>query len=277
MPWSPKQHRLFEAAAHSKAIAKAHGMAQATASHLAAEGVKKPANPVMHTHHQMEHEMREHAMKTPGKTPGDTRGGKIEPVTHKGKKLPFQARNPNKLHSMFGPGEGHGSGFEKGGGREHPSGGLSYLKGGQDAPLHASPDHFGDREGHDGHYTGEYRSNDERSARMEGNEVGREGMKDNLGSKRKSGYGDPQGGTTTLPGSPEGKIPAHGDGRGPSGQRLPEHGLTGGPRGNAPEEALADETRGTHELPAHQYAAKYAVPQEQREHLARALLHARRR
>jgi hypothetical protein len=295
MPWSPRQHRLFEAAAHNKAIAKAHGMEQATASHLAAEGVKKPANPVMHTHHPMEHEMRAHALKTPGKTTGDPRGRKIEPVTHEhgarddlghepshghlrrdehpGKRgKPFMgARNPNALHRMFGPGEGRGSGFEKGGGREHPGGGLSYLRGGQDAPLHASPDHFGDREGHDGHV-----EDHPASYHMEANEVGREGMRDNLGSKRKSGYGDPQGGTTSLPetpGAPGGRSFDHS-----MGHKMPEGGMVVA-RGmhSEPHEDLADETRGTHELPHHQYAAAHAVPQEQREHLARALLTSRRR
>ena len=41
MPYSSKQHRLFEAAAHDTKIAKKVGIPQATAKKLAAEGVKK--------------------------------------------------------------------------------------------------------------------------------------------------------------------------------------------------------------------------------------------
>ena len=41
MPYTEKQHRLFQAAAHNKAIAKKHGMSQAKAKKMAAEGVKK--------------------------------------------------------------------------------------------------------------------------------------------------------------------------------------------------------------------------------------------
>lgn len=43
MPWSPAQHRLFEAAAHNPAIAKAHGMSQQKAAGMASEGIKKPS------------------------------------------------------------------------------------------------------------------------------------------------------------------------------------------------------------------------------------------
>ena len=43
MPWSPAQHRLFQAAAHNPAIAQSHGMTTAKASSMAAEGVKRPA------------------------------------------------------------------------------------------------------------------------------------------------------------------------------------------------------------------------------------------
>jgi hypothetical protein len=43
MPWSPKQHRLFEAGAHDPEVAREHGMSQAEARKLAEEGVKKDA------------------------------------------------------------------------------------------------------------------------------------------------------------------------------------------------------------------------------------------
>lgn len=41
MPYTEKQHRLFQAAAHNPAIAKKHGMSQAEAKKMAGEGVKK--------------------------------------------------------------------------------------------------------------------------------------------------------------------------------------------------------------------------------------------
>jgi hypothetical protein len=41
MPYSKKQHGLFEAAAHSKEVAKKVGIPQGTAKKMAAEGVKK--------------------------------------------------------------------------------------------------------------------------------------------------------------------------------------------------------------------------------------------
>lgn len=40
MPWSPKQHRLFEAAAHSPAVASRVGIPQGKAAAMAGEGVK---------------------------------------------------------------------------------------------------------------------------------------------------------------------------------------------------------------------------------------------
>lgn len=40
MPWTAKQHRLFEAAAHNPSIARAHGMSQGKAASMAREGVK---------------------------------------------------------------------------------------------------------------------------------------------------------------------------------------------------------------------------------------------
>lgn len=42
MPWTPAQHRLFEAAAHNPAIAKAHGIPQPKAAKMADEGIKRP-------------------------------------------------------------------------------------------------------------------------------------------------------------------------------------------------------------------------------------------
>lgn len=43
MPWTPKQHRLFEAAAHSPQIAKSSGIPQEKAAQMASEDVQKPA------------------------------------------------------------------------------------------------------------------------------------------------------------------------------------------------------------------------------------------
>ncbi len=40
MPWSPSQHRLFEAAAHNPEIAKRKGIPQTQAATMASEGVK---------------------------------------------------------------------------------------------------------------------------------------------------------------------------------------------------------------------------------------------
>ncbi len=45
MPWSPAQHRLFEAAAHNPQVAQRTGIPQATASRMASEGIKKPSGP----------------------------------------------------------------------------------------------------------------------------------------------------------------------------------------------------------------------------------------
>lgn len=41
MPWTEKQHRLFEAAAHNSKVAKRTGIPQGKARQMAAEGVKK--------------------------------------------------------------------------------------------------------------------------------------------------------------------------------------------------------------------------------------------
>jgi len=41
MPWTPKQHRLFEAAAHNPAVAKKIGIPRAKAALMAKEGIKK--------------------------------------------------------------------------------------------------------------------------------------------------------------------------------------------------------------------------------------------
>lgn len=40
MPYTPSQHRLFEAAAHNPAIAKKTGIPQDTAKKMASEGIK---------------------------------------------------------------------------------------------------------------------------------------------------------------------------------------------------------------------------------------------
>ena len=41
MPWTAKQHRLFEAAAHDPSVAKRVGIPQEKAKMMASEGVKK--------------------------------------------------------------------------------------------------------------------------------------------------------------------------------------------------------------------------------------------
>jgi hypothetical protein len=41
MPWTAKQHKLFEAAAHSPEVAKRVGIPQDKAAMMASEGVKK--------------------------------------------------------------------------------------------------------------------------------------------------------------------------------------------------------------------------------------------
>lgn len=41
MPWTPAQHRLFEAAAHNPAVAKRVGIPQGKAVTMAHEGIKR--------------------------------------------------------------------------------------------------------------------------------------------------------------------------------------------------------------------------------------------
>jgi hypothetical protein len=41
MPWTPAQHRLFEAAAHNPAIAARKGVPQQQAAKMAGEGIKR--------------------------------------------------------------------------------------------------------------------------------------------------------------------------------------------------------------------------------------------
>ena len=41
MPWTPAQHRLFEAAAHNPSVAKHVGIPQGKAAKMAHEGIKK--------------------------------------------------------------------------------------------------------------------------------------------------------------------------------------------------------------------------------------------
>lgn len=43
VPWTAKQHRLFEAAAHNPQVAKRTGIPQAKAAEMAHEGVKQDA------------------------------------------------------------------------------------------------------------------------------------------------------------------------------------------------------------------------------------------
>jgi hypothetical protein len=40
MPWTPAQHRLFQAAAHNPEIAKKHNLFQSDAARMASEGIK---------------------------------------------------------------------------------------------------------------------------------------------------------------------------------------------------------------------------------------------
>lgn len=40
MPWTPAQHRLFEAAAHNPSVAKRVGIPQQKAAGMASEGIK---------------------------------------------------------------------------------------------------------------------------------------------------------------------------------------------------------------------------------------------
>ena len=40
MPWTGKQHRLFEAAAHNPAVARRVGIPQGQAQKMASEGIK---------------------------------------------------------------------------------------------------------------------------------------------------------------------------------------------------------------------------------------------
>jgi hypothetical protein len=42
VPWTQKQHNLFEAAAHNPAVAKRIGIPQGKAAQMASEGVKDP-------------------------------------------------------------------------------------------------------------------------------------------------------------------------------------------------------------------------------------------
>lgn len=62
MPYTSKQHRLFEAAAHSPEVARRTGIPQGTAAKMAHEGVKKGekkkksvAHLLYPTHHQGAH------------------------------------------------------------------------------------------------------------------------------------------------------------------------------------------------------------------------------
>jgi len=41
MPWTLKQHRLFQAAAHNPEIARKHGISQQDARRMASEGIKR--------------------------------------------------------------------------------------------------------------------------------------------------------------------------------------------------------------------------------------------
>lgn len=43
MPYTLKQHRLFEAAAHNPSVAKRVGIPQAKAAQMASEGIKQKA------------------------------------------------------------------------------------------------------------------------------------------------------------------------------------------------------------------------------------------
>jgi hypothetical protein len=160
---------------------------------------------------------------------------------------------------------------------------LANTEGGE---LTASPSrdaNFAQREHHNGKADLRGAVGDAKSMHYEGHEVGQENIRDNLGSERVRGYGEPQGGTTTLPGRPAGKEKVSGlHTQGPSGLPAHEHGASeysSGARGTAGShpmtDHLEDETRGTHQLPAHRFAASANVPQEVKEALARTLVRRR--
>ena len=48
MPWTAKQHRLFQAAAHDPAVAKRVGISQSKAREMASEGIKKVSKAMSH-------------------------------------------------------------------------------------------------------------------------------------------------------------------------------------------------------------------------------------
>jgi len=142
---------------------------------------------------------------------------------------------------------------------------------------------FSQREHHNGKADLKGAMGDSASFHYEGHEAGSEDLRDNLGSERNRGYGQPQAGTTTLPGRPAGKDHVHGLGtQGPSGLPAHEHGASeyhAGARGTAgghpTTDHLEDGTRGTHGLASHQFAAEHRVPQEVKEALARTLVRRR--
>jgi hypothetical protein len=146
---------------------------------------------------------------------------------------------------------------------------------------------FGQREYHNGRADLKGAVGDKSSFHYEGKEFGDADLHDNLGSERKKGYGQPQGGTTTLAdrGSNKGIEHVHGLAtQGPSGLPAHEHGAaeyhagarnTAGPHPMTTH--LEDETRGTHGLAAHEHAAKRHIPQEAKEALARVLVRHRGR
>jgi hypothetical protein len=142
---------------------------------------------------------------------------------------------------------------------------------------------FAQREHHNGKADLRGAMGDVGSFHYEGHEVGSEGLRNNLGSKRVSGHGEPQAGTSTLAGRPMGKEHVSGmGGQGPSGLPAHEHGAgqyaagaRDGAGGHPATDHLDDMTRGTHQLPAHRFAARENVPQEVKEALARTLVRRR--
>lgn len=231
MPWSSKQHRLFEAAAHDSSVAKRVGIPKEKAAEMAHEGVKK------------------------GKEVMPNRHGGGHHATFRKPMNP--ARPEHNLHPEHAALTEHGMMKGISVPREHPGG----------SPHGSAEKLVGDREHHDGHMGDKAHMNHPTSFKS----VGGHAEQGNVKHMNKSlgGHGNPQGGATELPGQ-DCDVHAHGQGPQSMGDKMPEN--TTGHEHGATRTALADETRGTHELPPHQYAAEHAVPQEVKEGLARVLV-----
>lgn len=79
-PWTPAQHRLFEAASHDKDIADRHGLSQKDARKMAHEGVKKEKDAAKHPGGDTDVENEEIATKTPKHASSSTGFIDLSPV-----------------------------------------------------------------------------------------------------------------------------------------------------------------------------------------------------